>query len=433
MQHIPKRYRAQFTDRFINYVRETGEMMIQMELVFDSHLDVDRLKKALDLTLDAEPVLGCRFVKNWWRPRWERLDTGGREVLTLADSVRPYEEFMHAPINIYTGPQVKACLLRDTKGDRLLIKVAHEVSDASGVRQIVKIISSTYSRLAHEPEYRPEPNINGDRSIWQALRNVPLHAYPVIWYNYYRIYTIPTMYPVVSIHLPIVADNDRKLEFISRRVPENLSQRIIDYGRQRNATLNDVILAAYFHAVTAAADWNRKSQLRLRVTVDLRRYKKDVNKGGICNLSGMEVINLGTDLNSSDFDYTLKRISTFMEQRKAKWIGINDYVGLAPSTVCWPHSLTNKIMVGIIQSSVKSGQAPYTFTNMGAIEQKDVTFDKPPVEARLLPPVNYPPVIMFCLSSYNGTLTISSGSYPCSKKHLDRCLDEMVTVLNRLP
>jgi NRPS condensation-like uncharacterized protein len=431
MQEIPRCFRAQFTDRFINFVRGTGEMMIQMELKFNSHLDIDRLRKALDLTLDAEPVLGCRLVKRWWRPHWERLDAGNREVLTLAKDAREYEAFKHASIDPYIGPQIKVCLLCAKDRDRLLIKIAHEVSDASGVRQIARIISSTYSMLAHDPAYRPEPNINGDRSIWQVLRNVPWYAYPTILYNYYRVYMLPLLFPLGSVHLPIVADDDRKLEFVNRTVPEHLLKHIIEYGRQRNGTLNDVVMAALFHAITAASDWDHKSQLRLRVTVDLRRFMPDGNGAGICNLSGMEIVDLGTDLND-DFDYTLKRISSFMRQRKAQWIGINDYVGLAPLSIFFPHDIMTKIIVLGVQTSTSSGQAPYVFTNMGAIEQKDVTFDMPPVEAIFLPAVDYPPHLIVCFNSYNRSLTISAGSWPCSKKQIERCLDEMIVVLNEL-
>ena len=431
MQDIPKNFRAQFTDRFINFVRSTGEMMIQMELEFDSRLDFDRLIKALDLTLDAEPILGCRLVKRWWRPHWERLDEGNREVLALAKDAREYEAFKHAPIDPYIGPQIKACLLRTPDRDRLLIKVAHEVSDASGVRQIVKIISSIYSTLAHNPEYRPEPNINGDRSIWQVLSHVPWHAYPIILYNYYRVYMIPLFFPLGTLHLPVIADNDRTLEFVSRTVPEDLLKCIIEYGRQRNGTLNDVVMAALFHAMTKASDWDHKSQLRLRITVDLRRFKPADIVGGVCNLGGMEIVDLGTDLND-DFNYTLKRISSFMHQRKANWIGINDYVGLAPMSIFYPHNLMTRMIVLIVETSTNSGQAPYVLTNMGAIEQKDVTFDVPPIEARLLPPVDYPPHIIICFNSYNKSLSISAGSWPCSKRYIERCLDEMIVVLSGL-
>ena len=431
MQNIPNRFRAQYTDRFMNSVRGTGEVMIQMELVFKSRLDVDRLTKAFDLTLDAEPILGCRFVKRWWRPYWERIDTNNRSVLAFTDDADIYERFKNSPVDPCIGPQIKACLLRTPDMDHLLMKVAHEVADAGAVKQIAKVVSYTYSALAHDPEYRPKPNIDGDRSLWQLLRYVPWYAYPTILYDYYRVYMFPCLFPFASIHLPVVADDDRTLEYVNRAVPEDLLKLIIEYGHQRNATLNDILMSALLHAISAASDWDHKSQLRLRITVDLRRFKPDSNGGGVCNLGGMEVINLGTDLND-DFDYTLKRISSFMRQRKARWIGINDYVGLAPLTILFPHRLMEKLMFLAMQSVMNMGMDPYVLANGGAIEAKDVVFDTMPIKARLLPTVDYPPHIVFAFTTYNGSLNISAGSWPCSKRPIERCLDEMVTVLSKL-
>jgi NRPS condensation-like uncharacterized protein len=262
------------------------------------------------------------------------------------------------------------------------------------------------------------------------MRLIPWHAYPTIWYNYFRLYLIPICFPLGSFQLPIVKDDDRTLEFTSRSLPAALSQRIREYGRQRDSTINDIMLASLFHAVTAASDWDRRTRLRLMVTVDLRRFKPDTIAGNICNLSGMEIMNLGTDL-TDDFDYTLKRVSSFMQRRKKTWIGVLDLATVAPSSVFLPDDILRRMIVSSCQWAYNNSW-PYVVTNLGAIEPKDVTFDIPPVEARLLPPVEYPPAIIFSFSSYNESLTVSAGTWPCSKKQIEQCLDEMVGVLNRL-
>jgi NRPS condensation-like uncharacterized protein len=406
-------------------------MMMHIELEFNSHLDIDRLSKALDLMLDAEPILGCRLVKRWWRPYWERLDAGSRDVLAIAGDNRAYEYFKHSPIDPYIGPQIKACLLRTPDRDHLLFKLAHEVADASGFKQIVGTISSTYSMLARDPGYRPEPNIDGDRSIWQVLRHVPWNAYPKILYNYYAVYTILGLFPPASIHLPVVADEDRTMEYINRSVHEDLLKKIIEYGRQRNATLNDVMVTVLLHSLAVASEWDHNSQLRLRLTIDLRRFIPGNNASGMCNLAGMEVINLGTDLND-DFDYALKRVSSFMRQRKAGWMGLHDYIGFAPLIMFLPHRVMTNVVTRLVESGKEIGNDALAVANSGIIKKKDVTFDIAPIKARILPSVDYPPHIVFTFSTYNGSLNISAGSWPCSKKQIERCFDEMIVVLSRL-
>jgi NRPS condensation-like uncharacterized protein len=47
---------------------------LQIVLEFDAKLDFDCLKKAVRLSLDSEPILGCYFVENEHHPYWERLE-----------------------------------------------------------------------------------------------------------------------------------------------------------------------------------------------------------------------------------------------------------------------------------------------------------------------------------------------------------------------
>lgn len=45
-----------------------GIFMIQIELEFDCRLDVYRLRRAFEIVLDTEPILGCRIVPDPRRP-----------------------------------------------------------------------------------------------------------------------------------------------------------------------------------------------------------------------------------------------------------------------------------------------------------------------------------------------------------------------------
>jgi len=431
MTEIPKHFPSQNTDRYINYLRGVGEMMIQMEMEFEHHLDTSRLEKALDLALDAEPVLGCRFVPRWWRPHWERLDREDREVLTIAGDGGEYKKFKTAPIDPCVGPQIKACLWRAIDRDCLLIKVAHEASDAGGVRQIARIISSIYSRLADEPDYHPEPNINGSRSTRQIFRYIPWYAYPIIFYNYYRLWFIPSCIPPKSTHLPITKDNDRTLEFVSRRVPADVLKRATEYSHQHKGTINDIIITSFFYALIPAVHLGHMPQWKLLVPANLRQLKPSGEADSICNLSGMELVDLGIDLGDS-FDHTLERVSSYMHRRKERWIGIGEHVGLAPFSVIFPYAVLKRVLPYLVHVSFDVGMAAHCLTNMGSISREDVTFDMPPVDARLLPPVDYPSHIIFCFSSYNGSLTLSAGSWPCSKKQIERFFDEMLGMINGL-
>jgi len=427
-RHIPKRLPSTYADRMVNLLQYSGDMMIQLELEFDRQLDVERLAKAIVLALKTEPVLGCRFVLRWWRPYWERLDESEWEAFLLARDEGEYEVFKASSIDTYRGPQVKACLWRSPAGDRLLLKVAHEVADAGGVKEIVAIVSSIYSRLADEPDYQPEPNFKGSRSVWQIIRHVPLYAYPRIYRNcLHANWEILT--PRITHRLPIQAGPRTPLAFVCRHLNANRVGRLAEYGRERDATLNDLIMAAFFRALVAVGDWDRRMRFGLDMTVDLRRYVPGRRVKGICNLGAIESLCLGTNL-GDDFDSTLMRVTAITQRQKANWTGLDYYVGLGPLVSPVPHGLSMRCYRKMVQMVLEKGYVPNSLTNMGPISTESVTFQAPPVNAYLLPPPIYPPSFLAGLSGYAETLTLSAGVYPSQKDVTERFFD---AVLSELP
>jgi len=425
--NIPNRLRSQYTDRIVSFFRYAGDMMIQLEMEFAQQLDTERLAKAVNLALDAEPVLGCRFVLRWWRPYWERLDDSEREAFLLARDGGEYEAFKASSIDVYSGPQVKACLWHSPAGDRLLLKVAHEAADAGGVKEIAAAISSIYSRLADEPNYRPSPNLKGSRSIWQVIRRVPWYAYPCIYINFLQEHWSLMISPTT--HLLPIEDGPRvPLSFVYRHLSVDSVGRLAEYGRRRDATLNDLVIAAIFRVLAAVGNWDGQERLRLGITADLRRYLPGGRGEGICNLSATEAICLGTCL-GDDFESTLWRVTTVTRRRKARWIGLNDYVGLAPFHSASPYAVLKILFRKVMQLGREKQNTPNELTNMGLISTESVTFEAKPLNAYLLPPPLYPPMFLAGLSGYAETLTLSASVYPSQKDITERFFDAVLAEL----
>ena len=69
---IPDRFPAPPLDWLEYVARNVADQQLHCVIVFDKHVDAERMSQAVLLTLDAEPVLGCRFVYDRHRPYWER-------------------------------------------------------------------------------------------------------------------------------------------------------------------------------------------------------------------------------------------------------------------------------------------------------------------------------------------------------------------------
>lgn len=417
-------------DRGLLSWRELGifEGMIQLEMLFPVALDADKLGRAAALLLDMQPVLGCRMVAHPKNPFWQRLGEAERANFFVARDGAEFVRFKNMPLDIFNSPQAAVYLLPEGAGCRVLIKVSHEVSDAGGVKEVGADLCSLYNALGRDPGFVPAPNVSGSRSAKQVLRRLRISKYPGILVDALReLWDVSV--PAASHSLPVPATSDRTIKFSERHIPAERVLRLSEYGRARGATLNDMLIAAVYRSMAAVGGWDGKSQLRLSITFDLRRwYLDDGRPGGICNLSSFEFPNLGANL-GKDFEETLSRVNAFTRRRKARLPGIPRLSWLAMFKLM-SYSRLVRFFDGIETMAVKHRNFSDAFTNMGPIKPGDISFDgQCPSAAWLLAPAALPPLFAAGLSGYAGTLTISAGApVPCMEivdAFLDRAVAEL--------
>lgn len=417
---IPDRIPSVFFDRLVLGMETSGagKFVIQLEMDFPASLDAQRLENALDLMLDAEPVLGCRLVHDPKSPYWQRLSGSERKNFLFTANESDYLAFRNISLDYSKGPQLQACLFRNSQGDRLLLKVAHQVSDAGGVKDIAAKLSDIYNRLEKEPRYRPEPNLSGCRDFSQVMSHVPIRAYPVIFFNFLR-QSWSNAFPVSTLHLQIPQGPTESLTYVIRHIPAPRLEKIRQFGKARNATINDVLVAAHYRALVSEAGWDHKAMLRLQTTIDLRRwYLPDEKAGGLCNLSVYEYPNLDRTL-GRDFGETVELVSRKTKLRKNNWLGLTD-VCLIPLLNLMSFASQEKLALGAVNSLIKRKSYPNALTNMGEIKKQSVRFGIEPTRAYLLTPFVFPPLFGGGVSVYQGELTFCGGVPAHAREIIDR-------------
>lgn len=430
MKAIPSRLHAALADYVLQSWNELGmgQFIIQMEMDFEGRLDLERLSRAHTLLLDAEPVLGCRLIVHPQLPYWERLSDAERNGFCQTNAREDYERFMFADLDSTVDPQVKACVWRRPEGDRLLLKVAHQAADAGGTKDIAALLADLYGRLGHDPQYQPEPNLHGSREADQILRRIPRYAYPQLLWNGLR-KTIAGAVPKRTLTLPLDIGPRAPWGYVVRHLLPDHVERLAQYGRARQATLNDLMVAAFYHALVQAGNWNGQSALRLQITLDLRRWHLPNERAeAVCNLSGYEYPFLGRSL-GRDFDETLARVSGIMRRRKRNWPGLSEILLFNQFRRFTYADLVNfeKKLLG---RAIESGNFPNALTNMGPIAPERVRFDDlRPTSAYLLTPIIYPPLFGIGLSGYAGSLTLSAGVPECARCPIESFFDALIAAL----
>ncbi|MBM4386823.1 MAG: hypothetical protein FJ088_03730 [Deltaproteobacteria bacterium] len=407
---IPRTIPTELTDRILVAMTPICEMMIQLEAEFDHGLDPDRLYRAVRLALDAEPVLGCRFADDGRDPQWERLDDGAlRKLFVSTGSTEEFEAFKNEEHDLLNGPQFRLCHLSASGGDRILLKVNHEAADAGGTKEIAGVISGIYSRLRDDPSYVPEPNLNGSRSYRQINEKIPLKAFPTVAANYLK-ECIRNNIPIKTRAMYMHPGKADRPSYIVRQIEGLDFWKMAAYGRARGATINDMLLAAFFTALRDLGRDGGDSCMRVVTTVDLRRYLAEKKGAGICNLSALEPYKLNRD-HADDFETTLRKVVEMTGKRKSSWPGLAGFLLLSPILRIISYASLKKSIVKFVERGYSRHSLGSALTNMGPIPVSCVEFDKAPRRAWLyVPPARNPGFIMG-ISGFEEMITLTSGVY----------------------
>lgn len=411
---IPPRLPTRTLDQGLVFLAPFFVEDIHLVVDLDQALDVERLGRALRLALDAEPVLGCRFVPRWWKPYWERLPAHRLDAPLLSASPadagdEATDRFLAAALDPDDGPQVSALHVSRDGGARLVLKATHRCVDAGGTKAIAYRVADLYRRLGADAGHRPTPNF-GSRSMGQVYRRLlPRGLWTLLrrhvadsWRNYvpWRSLTVKT------------GDLAEGPPWYRVRHYSGARLAAFDAFRRRHgATRNDLFFAAVLRAATRLADWNGRDVLRLVGTVDLRRYLPDGRAGGLCNLSGFAFPNLGRTL-GDDLADTLVRMKAELDAAKAALPGLAFNLFSWLSFVGLPFGAVRRIIPALIRHQIRTGNLPPVITNMGPIDPDHLDFDGARATgAHLLVPAGRPGPFGLGMSGFGDTLTVSAGGF----------------------
>lgn len=399
---IPASLPAALTDRFISaFFASIGDIMVQIEMRFSHRLDPKRLTQALQLVLDAEPILGCRFVIDAGNAHWQRLAQTERGNLKIFTNATSYQSYLSETIDSAAGPALQAALWQAGDGDTLLLKAVHEAADAGGLKDIAYLIAWIYRKLTLNPDYRPQPNTRGSREVDQVMRRIPRHSFFRIWLN-----ALAEAFALIrhrACHNPFTSvDHDQGRQYLRRQIS---AERVARIG------------------------WDCKSHLRCAMTIDLRQwYLPNAQAQAVCNLSSMEICNLGADPGSS-FEDTLHKIVAFTTRRKRSWIGLNLYAGLLRLMSGWSFQRMQHAFMQQHLKDQKNHAIFPIFTNLGPIDPQRLVFEQKPADVWVVVPAAFPPYFGIGLSGYEGSLTICAAAFPGSREVVDAILDYMLAEL----
>lgn len=408
-----------------NYIARYGMANFQIQAIMklDGRLDFDKLVRTVRLSVDAEPVLGCRFIKSD-PPYWKRFDDidnikfcSIEETDNLDEAV---QRFLESPLDMDNDPMIMVRLIRSGTYDTLGVKINHVCSDGAGAKEYIQLLSDIYSRIDREDTvFVPNPSMrsgkDNDRLVsalseynpktsWTPLQQIPLTTWRFPWKN---CRTGNTGFEVCSLpygHLDILNS----------------------YAKTRGATINDLLLTAIFRAMFEIAKPPYGVPMDIPITIDLRKYLPEHKAEAIRNFSGGIILRIGRKANEL-FEGTLSRVMSLTKEMKnrhpsiktAKWV---EYIEkMSFNQICAYFKAVSQVVELASQNPfIVFNRCSPILSNVGFISKSLIKFGKNVVtDAYIIPPVVRAPGILLVASTYNGIITLAVGYYKPSVRNTD--------------
>jgi NRPS condensation-like uncharacterized protein len=403
---LPAQYPAAALDKLMYLARAMHDGQCRCVVTLDGQLDGPLLARAVDLSLDAAPILGCRYVLHGWQFRWEPcMARDGAIPFSLVQAEDPQAEidaFLAEPMDALRGPQVAVRLVRSAQ-DTLCVKLHHMTTDATGLLDYIRLLARLYSRLRVEPEYIPPLPLAADRGQGQILRAAGLRALIEGCCRF--------RYPQSDWGFPKSGSNFSGRAFSVCRIGSERAARLKTWSRAKGAKFPDVVVAAFYRALAHILNPPAGARLPVQLTIDLRRYLPFRRANAICDLAGVyyPVIRHKP---GAGFDRTLADVQTATARARAghPWLAealLLEFMNLLPA------SFQTALGRMLIERELSSGNAHPFFSNLGVIDLASFDFgDAGAANLDLFGPVAFPPNFMATLYSVRGDLSIASSFCP---------------------
>jgi NRPS condensation-like uncharacterized protein len=396
-------YSAEAFDQIQLLFDSTGfnDHQLHCVLRFDRCLNEDVLKNAVMASIEAIPILGTRYIAGA-RPRWTSLDPKAFDrAFLFAQDETELEDFVVSRVDEGLGPQVRVCLL-NSMPFAVALKMNHMVCDGADFKAYLYFLCDIYSRMMADPGYRPAA-VTGDRSLGRVLKRFGLRD---------RLKSLLVQHRENNLRggarFPLSDDTEVRPFILIRKLARKKTAALKNCGKAKGATLNDVVLTAYYRCLFQRLALRPGTELRIPVMVDMRRHiEKSRKLKSLTNLSS--TVSTHLDLRPGEhFEETLHRVKSIMDLKKGANLGLNAFIKVGFIYRYLSDRIANRIARSMLRNPLIS------MTNMHVLDSSQMSFgDLLPRDAFMCGSIKYKPHFQLAASSYEGELTLSvnlSGS-----------------------
>jgi len=350
------------------------------------------------LLIKTVPILSRTYKDCGGNSYWADSDLSDfKDLFTVTCDKDGFDKFTFSRTNEASGPQIKFCLLQ-SESDSVSVVINHMVSDAAGFKQCIYLFSDIYSKLINDPDYVPDNTIDGDRSFKGVF-------YKLSFAKRIKLLLLggKDNNQESGCEFPMSKAEDIAPFIVSHEITPDVYRDIRNCCKSNGVTVNDVMLTAYFRALSEMLDM-KGTELAVPIMIDMRRYLKDKGFCALTNLSSTTIVS-SCVCHDDDFGVTLGKISSVMKEKKANNLGLNTFLKLDAG---FKLPIVNAYEV--LKKSLRNPKI--SMTNIGVMDSSKLVFENSTViNAAMFASIKYRPYFQMSATSFNDRMTLGVGLY----------------------
>lgn len=393
-----RRLNAELWDKMHYLFRDFNDRMVHVELNYDFIPDIEALKTVIICAFEKVPVLHSTFVDTKLSTHWTVKPYVIDDILTIkeVDDVKAaVEEFLTQYIAPDADIQMKIALFTKDGKSTLCMVENHMCMDGGDLKYFLQAFCENYTKYVQNGT-SPVAFRTGSRSYNDVYSGFSKTESGVAQRLFKNINARDKH------KFPLTPNNIVDKSFIARRkFSEDTLAKLKPIGKELGATVNELLLAAYFYSVYELADFPASDKLMISSAIDLRRHMDNVADKGFTNhTSWMQcaIPERGRDIFET-IKYVVRSSNRF---KKDKYMGLYGLPLLNLGYNIMPHAASEEI--------IKIGYSnPYmAMSNIGILNGQHFALDgHEPTDAFMSGAVKYKPFVLLTATTYKNVITLS--------------------------
>ena len=391
---------AELWDKMHYLFRDFNDRMVHVELHYDFEINIEALKTVLICFFEKAPVLHSSFTDNRIKPYWTVNDYHIDEVLTvkIVDEDTLDEEINNFLVG-YIPPeakiQMKVAVFNHSGKSTLCVIENHMCMDGGDLKYFMNALCKNYNAFVSN-NLSPVDLRTGTRSYEAVYDDFSL-AERRMAKNLYRNINTKDKHA-----FPLTPDSLSDRSFIARRkLPAAKFDVMRAVGKKHGATINDMLLCAYFYSLYELANFNAYDSVSVSCAIDLRRHIKYNSGQGITNQTAWmqcKIPERGENIFKT-LDFVVASSNEF---KKDRFMGLHGLPLL---------SLGYKIMpLAASEEIIKIGYSNplLAMSNIGVLDVEKLSLEgHEPTDGFMSGAVKYKPYVLLSATSMRKELTLS--------------------------